>query len=135
MAVDNCAQCAASGPRPRARHKPAMWSSVSATTTGERRRRWNRAGLRSVRAATAGAAGVTAGATGRWAGRQVGTGRGVRRERRDLLAQVGMFALGTQVRLTSVQDDGFEAMTTVVAAIFEEGHDLHSIGKTGQARR
>ena len=107
-----------------------MWSSVSATTTGERRRRWNRAGLRSVRAAAAGAARVAAGATGGGPGRQAGTAGGVRRERRDLLAQFRLLALGALLRLASVQDDGFEAMAAVVAAIFEDGHSLHIIGMT-----
>ena len=57
----------------------------------------------------------------------------MRRERRDLLAQVGMLALRAQVRLASVQDDGFEAMAAVIAAVFEDGHGLHIIGKSRES--
>ena len=39
-----------------------------------------------------------------------------------------MVALGTQVRLPTVQDDGFEAVAAVVAAIFEDGHSPFIIG-------
>jgi len=53
----------------------------------------------------------------------------MRRERRDLLPQVGMLACGAQIGLSAVQNDGFEAVAAVVAAILEDRHSLHIIGK------
>jgi hypothetical protein len=53
----------------------------------------------------------------------------MRRERRDLLPQVGMLACGAQIGLSAVQNDGFEAVAAVVAAILEDRHSIYIIGK------
>lgn len=47
----------------------------------------------------------------------------MRREGGNLFAQGRLLALGAQFRLASVQDDGFEPVPTVVAAIFVDRHD------------
>jgi hypothetical protein len=47
----------------------------------------------------------------------------VRGERRDLFAQVRLLAVRALIRLPTVEDDGFEAMAAVLAAVFEDGHD------------
>ncbi len=127
MAVERCARRPASAARPDARDSPAMWSSRSATTTGERRRKRNRAGSGSVHPTAAGPARVATGPA--WRGRRrADTRRGVRCERRELLDGIRPIARRTLVRMPAVQDDGFEAVAAVIAAILEDGHDTGIIG-------
>ena len=75
-----------------------------------------------VHPATAGAARVATGATGCGPRCQAAAAGPVRGERQELLAQLLLLTLRAMVRLTAVEDDGFEAMAAVVATVFEDRH-------------
>ena len=120
------------GPNARLRaHDPERGTSRPCGPAYRPRRRGSGGGggtgrwLRSVHPTTAGAAGIAAGTAGGLSGGETAAAGGVRGERRDLLAKIRLLALGAQVRLPTVQDDGFEAMAAVVAPVFEDGHEGH----------